>query len=110
LSKPELKELRPAELLKADLETLLREPYGRRLAYWLIYDICKLEGDSLNLALKDGLCAALHQARADGIRAVGASVAAQMRMASPDGFLSAYNEGVKAIRSAHNTEPEKNID
>lgn len=52
----------------ADLEELLRQPWGRRLYYRLVFEVGNLESASFDPAIKDGICAAIYMGRNEGIR------------------------------------------
>lgn len=76
----------------ADVEWLLQHEEGRRIAYRLVYVICRLKEYSFDPGIKDGLCLALHQTRNEGIREVGAILETQFRRVSRDLWQQATYE------------------
>lgn len=53
---------------EADLHELLRQPWGRRLYYRLVFLLGRLDAESFDPSIKDGVCAGIHMAHREGIR------------------------------------------
>lgn len=76
----------------ADVEWLLQHEQGRRIAYRLVYVLGRLDSPSFEPSIKDGLCAALHIARNEGIREAASVFAEQLRRVSRDLWQQAIFE------------------
>lgn len=76
----------------ADLEWLLQHEEGRRIAYRLVYVLGGLDAPSFEPKIKDGLCAALHMARNEGMRELAAELGSQLRRVSRDLWQQAIYE------------------
>jgi hypothetical protein len=68
----------------ADLEELLRQPWGRRLYHRLVFLMGNLYSESFEPAIKDGMCAALHMARAEGVRWMARTLANEAQLHFPE--------------------------
>lgn len=95
--------------LRDDLVELLRHPWGRRLAYWLIYIRCHAMGavfDYENTArgyatadLKEGETARLHMAVREGARHVGIDLWSLMHGADLESCQLMMNEAYDELRT-----------
>lgn len=81
--------------LADDLERLLAGEWGRRLAYWLVFEHGRLHGLSFDAGIRDGACAALHQAKAEGRREAAHELYAMLLDASPSGAVAMMSERTK---------------
>jgi hypothetical protein len=81
---------------KADLEELLRQSWGRRLYYRLVFEMGRLEAPSFEPGLADGACAALHMARNEGIREVAQRLAREAQLHCPEHWTLMLQERVAA--------------
>jgi hypothetical protein len=86
---------RQARLLFA-WEQLLKAAWGRELAYHLIYERGRALAASFEPAIKDGMCAALHMARNEGIREYGAALGVDLQEEFPDLWLTLQAEAIAA--------------
>lgn len=71
-----------------DVRELMRSSVGRRVVYWLINEVCDINGPSFSHSIKDGACAAQHSANHDGVRSVGIFLQNHMREHCMDDYLS----------------------
>ena len=81
---------------QADLEELLRQPWGRRFYYRLVYLMGNLDSESFDPSIKDGQCAALHMARAEGIRWMARVLAQEAQLLFPDFWNLMQQERISA--------------
>lgn len=81
-------------LMDADLDTLLRQPWGRRFFSRLVFQVGNLEALELDEKIKDGICAAIHAARMDGIRWTGKFWADEALRVSPEFWSLCHQERV----------------
>lgn len=81
---------------RADLEELLRQPWGRRIYYRIVFQLGNLYSESFDPAIKDGMCAALHMARNEGIRWAGRRLAQEAQELCPDQWNQMLAERVAA--------------
>lgn len=79
--------------LAADLRLMLGAEWGRRIFYWLVFDLGGIESASFNQNIKDGYCAALHSALAEGRR----DFARGLLVAATDLCPSEYLEMLKTV-------------
>ena len=59
------------QMRTADLGEVLSSKTGRRFFNRLVFDICGLDAQSINLNIKDGICCSMHTAYREGQRLVG---------------------------------------
>lgn len=85
----------PAEQLLDDWRELLGTKWGRRLAYHIVYGLCRVQRPAFDRSIKDGLCAALHQARAEGIRDVGLIIQSNLQKSDQQAYIDAVEEGMR---------------
>ena len=101
-----------------DLKALMAQPWGRRVAWWLIFDVGRLQAETFQMsgemsAAKDGLCGALLTARNTGRQAVARELQENIRAASPGDWLKMYEEEIRttaAELAARGKEPTSNDD
>lgn len=60
-------------------ENLLKTDWGKELLYELLFERCLLVAPSFEALIKDGVCAARHDARNEGIREVGITLMADLQ-------------------------------
>jgi hypothetical protein len=76
----------------ADVEWLLQHEEGRRIAMRLVYVLLRLDSPSFEPGIKDGIAAALHTARNEGMREAGTVFGGQLRRVSRELWLLAHEE------------------
>lgn len=67
-----------------DLERLMSEPWGRRVLYRVVFLVGRLNASSFEPRIKDGMAAALHMARNEGLREGAAVFAEEAQRFFPD--------------------------
>jgi len=82
-----------------DVEAVLSTEAGRRLYYRIVYLLCDIEGDTFDTSIRDGICAALHQARDNGRRAVGRKLRNEAQNFCPELWERVILERVAARKS-----------
>ena len=86
-------ERRRRRQLSDDMRRLMSEEWGRRLAVWLVYDLCALEELSFNeynSGIKHGQTAAMHMAMNEGRRMAGHDLRRQIQsLALPQWSMAA---------------------
>jgi hypothetical protein len=65
---------------------------GRDFAYWIVYELGRLERPSFNANIKDGACAAMHQAHAEGRRELAMEVLGLLQDMTPRQVLLMRDE------------------
>jgi hypothetical protein len=80
----------------ADLEELLRQPWGRRLYYRFVFTLGRLEAPSFDPGIKDGVCSAIHMGRNEGLREYAAVLANEAQAYFPIFWLQMLQERVAA--------------
>ena len=75
-----------------DLRTLMANDWGRRLAYWLTYELAGVQERVFDGSIKDGGSSGQHMAFRDGRRAVGLDLVAELQATSPIHWLSMIDE------------------
>lgn len=81
-----------------DLLELVRHEWGRRLAYWLIFEHGRVHGLCFDPGIKDGLCASLHQAKAEGRRESAHELHAMISAVAPEAVIAMMGErGKRAL-------------
>jgi len=80
----------PDEELRIALRTLLETREGRRVAYWIIFELCRLWQLSMPLELKHEL--AMHTARHEGMRSVGQTLMVKLQQLEPRAYLLMLEE------------------
>jgi hypothetical protein len=87
----------------ADLDAVLKTPFGRRLYCRLVYELCNLEGLSFHPDIKDGVCAGRHDAYYEGQRFVGRVLFQEAQQHCPELWSTANTErfAKAASDSAH---------
>lgn len=73
-----------AEIDKSDLAEILRSPGGRRFLTRVIFRIAGTETESFHPEVKDGVCAARHDAHNEGARWVGLTIAKECALLYPE--------------------------
>jgi len=82
--------LRAGEI--GDLEKVLGTSEGRRLYCRIVYEMCNLEGLTFHDSIKDGVCAARHDAHREGQRLVGRVLVEEAMQHCPELWLTAKHE------------------
>ena len=90
----------PEELLNADLKKLMSTDWGRRIAHSLIYDFGNILSVGYDLSVRDGMCAALHHARTDGVRSVGRAFMERLHLADENAYIAMLEEEAQARKAA----------
>lgn len=105
--RPRLSEKQQKERLRAveskrkldhetDLRALMGEPWGRRFVYWLVFELGRLEAPSFDPAIKDGVCAAIHQARNEGFREMASAIMGRLQTETPEQYMAMLAEHIQA--------------
>jgi hypothetical protein len=81
---------------RADLEELLRQPWGRRFYYRVVYLMGNLDSASFDPSIKDGACASLHMAHGEGVRWMARVLAKEAQELFPDLWNQMLAERVAA--------------
>lgn len=71
-----------------DLRALMSTHGGRRLVRWIVFGLGRLHVSNFDPAVKDGICAALHQARHAGRQDVAIELLADLERVAPEELLS----------------------
>ena len=75
-------------------EQLLRASWGRELAYHLVFEMGRSLALSFEPSIKDGVTAAMHMSRNEGIREFGIGLAVYLQDEFPDQWLLMQSEAV----------------
>jgi hypothetical protein len=78
-----------------DLHSLMSHDWGRRLCYWLIYELGGLHAPSFAGGIKDGVCAALHSAKTEGFREMAGAVMQQVQSLALNDYLIMMSEQIQ---------------
>lgn len=70
----------------------LKTKWGRRLVYNLVFERGRIEAESFEFAIKDGLCSALHMARNEGIREFAIQLSRDLQQLFPMEWMTMINE------------------
>lgn len=81
---------------KDDLRSLMSQPSGRRVVYGLIFGAGRLQSLSFDAGIKDGLCAALHAAKAEGAREAAIDLHNEVKELVPEFFLAMMGEHIRS--------------
>lgn len=81
-------------LLFANLQKLMTYKWGRQLAYMLMFDYCENGRETFDLSVKDGLCAALHQARKAGVQAPGLALMKDLQSVDREAYTLMLQEEI----------------
>jgi hypothetical protein len=82
-----------------DLRQLMAEDWGRRIAHWVVFDMCGLQASSVDMGIKDGLCSALHAFHRQGAQGVGIDVHNEMQRLAPKQVLLMAEEQIRASQA-----------
>ena len=94
------------DLRSARWEQLLRAAWGRELVYELIFERGRAMAPSFEPAIKDGMCAALHAARNEGVREFALDLLEALNGAFPDLMLQMHLE-MTAARQAERAQRQQ---
>ena len=75
-----------------DLERLLGTDFGRRVYCRLVFELGNIESLSMNFDIKDGVCAAIHMAYNEGLRAMARIMYQEAQQVCPELWARAMNE------------------
>lgn len=75
-----------------DLNKVLSTPEGRRFYSRLVYEMCNLEGLVFHGDIKDGVCAARHDAHREGQRLIGRVLVEEAQQHAPEAWRLAKSE------------------
>jgi hypothetical protein len=75
-----------------DLESVLGTAPGRRLYCRLVFELGNIEALSFNPDIKDGVCAAIHMAHNDGLRAMARIMYQEAQQVCPELWARAMGE------------------
>lgn len=85
--------------LHADMRNLLGTKWGRRLMHRILFHFCNLQAPVFDRSIGDGMCAALHNARASGVQAVGTHLLEALQKADPRAYSMLLREEAAAIEA-----------
>lgn len=77
-----------------DLRALMSTEWGRRIAYWQIYELSGVTRRSYNAGIKYG--AELSMAHGEGMREVGLELLRLVKETAPDQYLAMMAERIQA--------------
>lgn len=68
-------------------QLLMDEDWGRDAAYYIIFELCGVNGGGFDHKVKDGIAAALHHAVEEGSRSVGRNLMDRLQSEAPDNYI-----------------------
>lgn len=89
-----------------DLRKLLKDPAGRRVFYYIIFELGRLNELSFNPAIKDGVNSSQHMAINEGCRSLAREFKTNIEDADSDGFLTMMAEEIAERHKALNYQAE----
>lgn len=78
-----------------DLVSFMGETWGRRLAYWMCFELGNIHGNSFAPSIKDGVCSALHTAHSEGRREMAGEILAYIQEVAPGAHLAMMQEQIR---------------
>lgn len=100
---------RMSDIEAADWERLMSCDWGRRIVYRLVLERGRAMALSFEPAIKDGICAALHTARNEGIREFALALSTMLTDGFPDLWLLMHEE-MTAARQVERAQRRQTIE